>query len=285
MRSTICFLLLLSFHVCAQKKITEPTSESFHLAIHFYASENYYHATTEFYRAIFFDSANCVSDRAYYRIGLCERQLGNQEKSDSALNEAARITQNDSLRECILLAEATNAILSGNFPLADIKLLKLLHSTNYEQTKNEANTLLLISAVLQHNWSRAQDIADKDSALQSNQRVKMKLDSIFQSALSHSTKSASKARTLSTLLPGAGQLYAQDYKNAANAFLLNAMNVTLNTMLFLNGYYIDGLLYFITFTERYYNGNRYQAAQRVLKSERLYEDQIQEILLETISKF
>lgn len=249
-----------------------------------FEQQNYYDAITEFYRTLCFDSSKTCAAEAYYFIGLCERELENWDKSARAFEQASIHTNDDHFKQMINTSIAATHIAQGNLVIADLKLRKILLAPADSSIKNEARMLLFISSILQKKWSIAGELLNNLPELHKHPDKYKTLVREIEKATSIKKKSAHRAKLLSTLIPGAGQLYAEDYRNSVNAFLLNSFNFSLNTILFINGYYLDGILYFISFTERYYSGNRYQAGQSVLKRESYNDKSVQDALFNIISE-
>jgi len=268
LKLTIFFLIISFQPLLLQEGLCQNAERQYELGLTLHQQENYFDAVTEFYRSIFLDSAKAVKAKAYYQIGLCEREMQNWEKSFNAFNLALEIADKDSFKQAVNLAIAANHLAAGNFAFADFKLLKVLMVPHSNFIKDEARLLFLISSIMQNRWDRASQQVEYIPFL--------KNDSTNYKKFVHEIEKA-------IFLPGAGQFYAGDYRNAANAFLLNSLNITLNAALFANGYYVDGILYLLTFTERYYNGNRYQAAQSVIRREHKHDQKIRKELLAIIS--
>ena len=69
-----------------------------------------------------------------------------------------------------------------------------------------------------------------------------------------------KASILSLIIPGAGQLYAGDVKNAANSFLLNAGLLVLFYSTAVNVSLLDAIMSIYPWYMRYYSGGYKNAA-------------------------
>ena len=88
-----------------------------------------------------------------------------------------------------------------------------------------------------------------------------KLEVLFEAATDIPLKSTQVARVLSTILPGAGQVYAGDWRGGLNALLLNGVLGALAVDLVLDGYYVDAGLWGVFIFWRYYRGNTFRAGQ------------------------
>jgi hypothetical protein len=91
--------------------------------------------------------------------------------------------------------------------------------------------------------------------------------------------SESTAQWLSTFVPGLGQLYVGDFKNALNALALNSLLFYWGTDLLVSHKYFDSVIEFSGVFLRYYLGNRYRAAELAReKNEKKQHDQAETIL-------
>jgi len=69
------------------------------------------------------------------------------------------------------------------------------------------------------------------------------------------------AQILSVFIPGAGQFYAEDWRDGLNAFLLNGLLIGLTANAIYKKNYDDASLIFLLLTSRYYMGNIYHAGR------------------------
>lgn len=69
------------------------------------------------------------------------------------------------------------------------------------------------------------------------------------------------ARTLSLIIPGAGQLYCGDYKNAVNSFVLVSVFAAIGTDMYFRYAWYDSLISVFPWFYRYYNGGSNNAMQ------------------------
>jgi tetratricopeptide (TPR) repeat protein len=247
--------------------------------------QGYYdEAITEFYRVIFWSENDSLRGKACLGLGLSYRRLNQWEKAIEAFNRAETLVDNDSLSQHIRLAQATTYIAIGDYNLAQLKLITLVHSSIYRSLKQEAIKLLLLSAILEHDWDKVDQFLEQFNSLLQDQQLYHDLRSDLMAAKEHPQKSTTKAKWLSTFLPGLGQCYAGDYRNAINAFLLNTINFSTTGWLAYCGEYSSAVVYFIFLTERYYSGNRFHAEQAVLETQNQEDERLEKTMLQLIQK-
>jgi len=75
------------------------------------------------------------------------------------------------------------------------------------------------------------------------------------------------AGVLSIVIPGSGQLYAGDYKNAVNSFLLVAVFAAIGTDMFIRYAWYDSLISVFPWFLRYYTGG-YKNAMKIAEQKR-----------------
>jgi len=272
---SILFNILLISYAHAKKDV-----ESALLLAHHLASNGYFDdAITEYYRAIFWEESDkSLLCSAHLRMGLCYREIHEWDKAIYCFQHAERIAPNDSLLERIKIATASIDIVLGKYGLAQIRLLSLINRSNYKILQQQEVLLLITSAILELDWEKTKNFLDQFGDY-INCEVKSRMKEILEIAINRKQKSPRLAKWLSTFIPGLGQSYANDNRNALNAFILNGFNFsTTGYFLYYNEYY-NAFLYFIFIGERYYSGNRYQAQQSVYKHEtRINDNYMKELL-------
>ena len=253
--------LLLSYQAFPQQKVDSILS----FANNLYSKGYYDDAITEFFRVNFWNKNKSILSQSYLGMGLCYREMNQWDKSIHAFQKAINFANNDSLLQEIKLTKATTYIAAGKFNQAQIDLIMLVYTSNNINVKNQAALLLTISAILQKDWLKTKNYLDQFHVFINNPKFAKEMTKILEDIINNKKKSPVKAKWLSTLLPGLGQLYANDYRNALNAFFFNVINFS-TTVFFLSlNDYSSAVMYFTFLTERYYSGNRYQAQQSVYK--------------------
>ncbi|MFH1052559.1 MAG: hypothetical protein V1779_16695 [bacterium] len=239
------------------------------------------HAITEYLKIICFADKKETRAEAYFRIGICSRELGLWNKTHEAFQKTLLLSESDSLKILCKLTDATILIAEGQYDKAQINILMMMYLIP-AAFKEQAVMILITSSIVQYDFKKTKKFLDDFGSSIDNKVLLKKMDSILIIINQHETKSASTAKWFSTFLPGLGQFYAGDYRNSANAFLLNAMNFSATCLYIYYGEYGNALLYFAFLTERYYSGNRFQAEQSVIKFENSFAKENAKKLLEII---
>lgn len=96
-----------------------------------------------------------------------------------------------------------------------------------------------------------------------------RIDSVFQELDKWNRRKPKTAKLLSMLVPGAGQLYAKDYKNAANSAMLNGLAIFLFVETAKSVSLLDALFSVIPFFYKYYEGGYRAAEYSILEGQQL----------------
>ncbi|MCP4584238.1 MAG: hypothetical protein GY839_21710 [candidate division Zixibacteria bacterium] len=252
------------------------------LADYLFDSENYYEAVTEYQRYIFFNPDDEYLGDVHRRIGLAYRNMGQWQSAKDAIRKSIYTAADDSIRDERKIDLAVVLISSGNYSAAEMELLRLSYFSSYPSLKQRASFFLAVSCIYAYKWEEAR-VAFRDYT--GNPRglspANANADSSFKAAVNLKLKSPGLAKTLSTFLPGSGQIYAGGFFNGLNALLLNSAMGYFVIDGLANKEYGDALVrYFLTFF-RYYRGNRENAYNLALDyNEKLNRQQAGRILQE-----
>ena len=247
--------------------------------------ERYEEAVTEYKRFIFFNPDDDRMSHAFYNLGLCYKAQEKWEKAIKVLRMSIQTANDDSLKEEMKVESGIILVACGKYSLAQLELLRVAHFGKYESSKQKARFFLGVSYVYLFEWTKAKE-AFGDFYSQCNQQIcrerKNLVDSILFEAQSLPYKSVKTAKILSTFLPGAGQLYAGNWKKSLNAL---AMNSTTGFLLWDS---IDKQDYLsvsmsILFFLRFYLGNRFHAVQDVKSHNQSLNQKEAERILEILS--
>ncbi len=254
-----------------------------------YESKSYDLAITEYMRYIFLDQTSPSKYYAYYKIGMCYMMTGESNSAVSYLRQSLLLSKDRSTRGVIKYRLANAYVHAGQYELAKVELIQagmlplpLDHET--------ARALMLgMVFLLQGNADEAVKVFEHAARLQKDNGPFYDSMNQVVSSLTHwndhaRSKNPRAAKLLSTILPGAGQVYAGKPLHAINAMGINALTVFLVVNSALNGSYRDAALLTAGPWLRYYRGNRLHAeedailANQHVESKRL-NDLIEQLLL------
>lgn len=215
-------------------------------------------AITEYKRYLYFHPDSAETESCVLAIANAYRDLAQYEAAAKALRRAMAIAHSDSVRDQRRVDEAVLLLAMGRTDRARFQLSRVRSYTSEPVIKDRANTLLALAAVQDYQWEEARrSLGELEARFAS--RSLATVDSLLIVAANAPRKSPSKARRLSTFLPGTGQLYAGKPIEGIHSFGLNAFFGTLLTTSMIAGDYAVGVGLYFQFFYRYYVGGIYHA--------------------------
>lgn len=239
----------------------------------------YEEAITEYQRYLFFhahDPQN-IFGYVYYRMGITYRNQGLWNEAITALEKSIQSETDDLSRERRRLDLGVTLIACRRHSQAEFLLLKLELYSPFLEIRRYASLYRGLSCLYEEKWTEAQeafksfcDIDQDPSMAEAKVRIRMIIRDMEYTRL----KSAKLAKALSTILPGAGQIYSKELPSGLNALLINAATFYLVLSDALNQRYFDALFNLIFLFERFYSGNRHNAGQAAQQYNRRQSEQI-----------
>lgn len=233
------------------------------LADSLYNLENYYQSITEYKRFLFLNPPSPQASHALYRIGLAYRIQREWNKAVEALRESIRMSDVDSLKDERRIILATTLLAKGDYSLAQLELLKLAQFSDFNFVRYKALYFQGVASIYSHNWETAKNVFHDFYHNYGHSKQGREIDSLLGEAIHLSYKSVTAGKILSTIIPGAGQIYAGNWKGGINALIVNAITGTLLARTIEQRRYSDALIVFFSLFYRYYSGNRYRAEEDV----------------------
>ena len=251
-RSISLFLLSTSLFFSGFTAIAEelPLPLGKHLA----AQGSYDAAITEYKRFLFFHPDDPRVGGVYYNIGLAYRAQGLWTEAVTSLRAAIHLATDNEAKSEYRLELAVTLIAAQDYDLAHLELIKVTMRTLPTRLYRRSLFLQAVAYVYQFRWEEARESLR-------NYTTDEKLEVLFEAATDIPLKSAKVARVLSTIFPGAGQVYAGEWRDGLNALLLNGGLGFLTVDAVLDGYYVDAALFGVFIFWRYYQGNTFRAGQ------------------------
>jgi tetratricopeptide (TPR) repeat protein len=239
-------------------------------------------AVTEYRRFLFFNEPGMACAGVYSRLGYCYAYMGEYREALDAADNAALYAGNDSLASVCRTDRAVILAAAGEYDSAATALETVLASEGSETVKSRAGMLLIMTRVLQHDWSAARDIFD--TLPRGEYAFSDSVTALLERAVKDRHKSPGKAELLSTLVPGTGQIYNGHWLSGLNALVLNVALGWLTVDLVSDREYVPAFLSYIFLFQRYYNGNRGVAYEQAVEHNRqqdlFYEKEILKLIKE-----
>jgi len=229
----------------------------------------YDQAITEYKRYIFFHSGEPGDEigTAYYKMGLAYRQQGLWDNALDALQKAVQTASGDEARDEWRIAQGVTLIAAGRFDQADFLLLKVEMYSPSEEAKKNATFFRGVSGLYTSKYDQSREAFHAYFRLGGADRTELgaKVDGLLARTQKKGYKSPRLAKTLSSILPGLGQMYAADWLGGFNALAINGLTGALLVYDLLEWRWQNALFNSIFFFERFYRGNRMNAEEAAKK--------------------
>ena len=263
-------LLFCSFMAVAKEL---PLSLGSHLA----AQGNHDAAITEYKRFLFFHPHDPRVSEVYYNIGLAYRAQSLWIEAVNSLRIATHYAIDSESKSEYQLELAVTLIATQNYDLAQLELIKVMLRNPSVQRYRRALFLQAVTYIYQFRWEEAREVL-RDYITDE------RLDARFDSALKMPQKSVRVASILSKIIPGAGHVYAGDWRGGLNAIVLNGAFGFLAIDAVLDGHYTDAALWGGIVFLRYYRGNTFRAEKAVEQFNLQVSRQAAEALLQRLQE-
>lgn len=248
MRPGILWLMICSFQIQLQAQNLEETID---FADKQFNNGNYQLAVKEYQRALFFSKGTHV-DYLYRQIAhafFANKQL---EQASYFYELSYKTTTIDSLKYEILFNEAQCYLLSANYNKALIELMNLPDSIN-TYFKEKQRFYFAVTYFGLEDFTKSEE--NFLSLLAIDDTIsKEKINKLFSKKKNLYRPNPKTAKTLSTILPGMGQMYAGDAKNSINSLLLTGGFVALGFVMAKEYTIFDAILTSLPWFMRYHEG-------------------------------
>jgi len=190
---------------------------------------------------------------------------------------ACNQSDNDSLRTELLLSKAFCQILNKTYLLAIIDLFSVDDTSRI--IKNRLNFYLATCYFGLEDFSQAKTIFKSCVALKDTSE----LASLFnrRNILSPSPK---KAKIMSMILPGAGQIYSGDFKAGLNSLLLTSGLIAVGVNISIQYRPIDAVFSILPWFQRYYTGGYGKAEGIAIRKRQLKRNEVYNKILKLIAE-
>ena len=258
------FLIFLFSIFCSFNATAEELPLS--LGKYLFAQANYDAAITEYKRFLFFHPDDPRIGEVYQNIGLAYRAQGLWVEATNSLRTAVHHATDSESKSEYQLELAVTLIAMEDYDLAQLALIKTTLQAPSALLYRRALFLRGVAYIYQFRWDEAREVLR-------DWRNDKKLGALFDAVVNVPQKSVGVARLLSTILPGAGQVYAGNWRSGLNAFLLNSTLGFLTVDAAFDRHYSDALLWGVLAFWRYYQGNTFRAGEA---AKQFNEQQIQQ---------
>ncbi len=272
MKQVLCLLLIILNFPSQGQTI----SQAYVFGNQEFEAGRFVSAIEVYQRVLFFDSTQTYSPSIYARIA---HSLYTEKRYAEAANYydlAYFSTDVDSLKTAYSLQKIASLLFLKQYSFAEVELLDMDTPLQIPSQEKERLFYEGLTAYAQGQFSTA-EVAFK--GLVSDTTT---VHQLFRKNDRISKINPKKAKVLSMILPGLGQLYVGDVKNGLNSMLLTGGLFYLGLRSALNTTFIEGTLSFLPWVQRYYQGG-FQKAERIAQ-EKIQEKRYELLgeILETI---
>jgi len=265
-RAWVVIVFLLFFNAAYSADIraadTDPERQ-FDFAESLFQEGDFFRAITEYKRFIFFYPEDELMEDALFRIGESYFRAGRWEETISSVDNFLNEFPESDLTDAALFLKATAQRNLKRFDEALTSFSQII-KRGVEPYREQAIYQSAMVFVARNDWEKAKStlsIMPESSPLYPAART-------FSAGLERineiPAKSPVVAGSLAAVLPGAGHVYTERYRDAAIAFLLNGAFIWSAVELFRKEEYVTGGI--VTFFELgWYSGNIYSAASSAHK--------------------
>ena len=226
------------------------------LGSHFFKLGNYDAAITEYNRFLYFHPDSPRAAETYRNIGIAYREQGHWQEAVVAMRAAVQHASDREEKSEYRLELAVIFIATQDYDLGRFELIKVIMRNPSTPLYRRAIFLQAVAYIYQFRWEDARKVL-RDYTTDD------KLDTLFVNAVDVPQKSPQLAKVLSAIIPGAGQVYAGDWRNGLNALALNGVLGYLTVDAALDRHYVDAALWGGLIFSRYYRGNIFRADEAV----------------------
>lgn len=244
-------IIIISF-LSAFNMRAQSLKETLAFADTLYAGNNYEAALRQYKRVLFFNATDNENGYVHQRLADCYFAVQNLEKSLFEYSIAYNLESSDSIKNEFTFKRVLIHTLMENYNDASMELLSMEDSLSDYFSKRRSFYTGVID-LLQHDSTTKAKISFINSLNATDSLSIKKVENLF-SHYHPNRPHPTVARILSIIIPGMGQLYIGDYKNAINSFILSGGLATLFMIVAVNYTFVDAFFGVMPHFQRYYFG-------------------------------
>ena len=240
----VLFLILITNSLLS---FGQSIDQTFGFANKLYEDKSYQNAMEAYKRVLFFDNAGLYSKNIYPKMADCLFKLNQFQEAADYFDLSYFSTEDSLSKDYFILKKVACFLILKQYDFADIEFLNLnaniSDSLKTEKTFQEA-MLRFAKGEFQTSEAAFKKITPDSIAVMQLFKKNEKVSKI----------SPKKAKIMSMIMPGLGQLYVGDIKNGLNSFILTAGLLTLGVHSALVNSPIDAAISVLPWFQRYYQG-------------------------------
>ncbi|OJJ14879.1 hypothetical protein BKI52_40705 [marine bacterium AO1-C] len=275
------------FFANAQDSLSRESQAQQHLqrAHQFFKNQQLTQAQLVYERVVFLSKSKTLQNEALLYKTYCHKQLKQFKEAQATIERAEVLPEQDSVNYILLYEASLTAYLAQEYKQS-LKFIDILKTTVQDSSKIKSITFLEILALNEtYQWEKAKQLCAqyiKDHQLEQD------IDALYGFVDKKPFKSIKKAKTLSWIFPGAGQMYAGAVGRGISSSVLTLGALTFGVFSAINGYYVSAFFTGLGLGRTFYTGGRrhagYQVQQRNLKKIAAYHQKIKDFILKVESQ-
>ena len=224
-----------------------------------YESGNYFEASIEYERQIFYAQNQTDINLLKYKKALCYKKMGEYGRSLEELQPIFFSNQADSLYQYISYELALCNFLNGDSARALWKIEEYFHQSKDSASFFHFLPIKILALNETMKWEEAkrsflQFVDMQNLSTEKQAEMEKIVNELYSKKNLPKIKSVKKAENWSRFLPGAGQMYTGNVGEGVINFLINASVLTFAGIQAYNGFYITGYLGGLGFFNKTYHG-------------------------------
>ncbi len=238
----ILMLIIKSLWVCGQN-----IEKTYALANSLYDNKSYELAVEAYKRVLFFDSVGRFRKAIYPNIADCLFKSKEYVEAANYFELAYFGTEDSVLKNQYILKKVSSYLILQQIDFAEVEILNLSNKLTKEQLKEKTTFEGIISFA-------KNDFSNSEKLFKTLIPDTMKVDQLFRKNEKVSRINPKKAKILSMIMPGLGQLYVGDLKNGLNSFILTGGLMFLGIRSALINTPLEAAIATLPWVQRYYQG-------------------------------
>ncbi|MBK9510821.1 MAG: hypothetical protein IPP61_02035 [Cytophagaceae bacterium] len=221
--------------------------QTYDFAENMYVQKSFQSAVEAYKRVLFFDSTSQYTKAIYPKIANSLFETGKYTEASEYYDLAYFSEENDSLKTLFLLKKASSNLILKQYDYTQIELMNLSDSLPeiYNEQRDFLESMLYFSkGEFKESEAEFKKLIPDTSLVTSIFKKNQKINKI----------SPKKAKIMSMVIPGLGQLYAGDIKNGLNSLILTGGLFAIGIHSAISNGFFDAAISVLPWFQRYYQG-------------------------------
>lgn len=258
---------------------TQSLTETLAFADTLYAQKNHEMALKQYKRVLFFNDSENENGYIHQRLADCYFAVRNYNKALFEYSIAYNLETNDSIKNEFTFKRVLIHTLLHNYDDVSIELLSMNDSLSDYFAKRRFFYMGIVDLQIDSTLNAKQNFIN---AIGAEDTVSLKkIDKLFSNYNPHRPNPL-LVKMMSIFIPGLGQAYIGDYKNAINSFVLSGGLFTVFMAVAFNYTVLDAFITVMPYFQRYYFGGIARAKKGAIQKQ---QEKREKMIAQTIRIF